>query len=214
MFFRRPPPIRDAAELAQFIDENAAFVTQKGIYEYARARSGHYAKVLLKEPDFLAAVENARWRAYPLTLAMVAELVEGTLAPSDRLERQAQLDVIHAITLAVFDRYPVPAPVGAASWGELRAELDQRLKRIAAHPPKWVKDIPESMWEAYFELMPIHHQLKAADAHVTRNYLRVTLINVHIELTKRLDVEAVRDSLRAGPIAAISGIPPATVAAN
>jgi hypothetical protein len=70
------------------------------------------------------------------------------------------------------------------------------------------------MWEAYFELMPIHHQLKAADAHVTRNYLRVTLINVHIELTKRLDVEAVRDSLRAGPIAAVSGIPPATVATN
>ena len=37
-FFRRPPPIRDAAALADFIDQNSAFVAQKGIYEYSRAR--------------------------------------------------------------------------------------------------------------------------------------------------------------------------------
>ena len=207
IFFRRPSPIRDAAELAQFIDENAAFVAQKGIYEYSRARAGHYAKVLFKEAEFQAAADAARWRAYPLTLAMVAELVEGVLCPEDRVERQQQLDVLHALTLAIFDRYPVPKEVGAATWSELRAELDQRLKRIATHPPKWVKDIPETMWETYFNLMPIHAKLKGPDAPVTRNYLRVTLINVHIELTKRLDVEAVRNSLRAHPIAAVSAGP-------
>jgi hypothetical protein len=124
------------------------------------------------------------------------------------------LDTIHALTLAIFDRYPVPAAVGAEEWSELRAELDQRLKRIGLHPPKWVKDIPESMWEPYFNLMPIHPKLKAADAPVTRNYLRVALINVHIELTKRMDAEAVRDSLRTAPIASISAAPPAAVAAN
>jgi len=37
-FFRRPPPIRDVEALADFIDRNAAFVVQKGIYEYSRAR--------------------------------------------------------------------------------------------------------------------------------------------------------------------------------
>jgi hypothetical protein len=44
--FKRQPPIRDAAALAEFIDGNAAFVTQKGLYEYSRVRAGHYAKVL------------------------------------------------------------------------------------------------------------------------------------------------------------------------
>ena len=78
-FLRRKPPIRDAAAVGTFIDENAAFLVQKGIYEYSRARAGHYAKVLFKEPGFHAAVEVSRWTAYPLGLAMVAEMVEGVL---------------------------------------------------------------------------------------------------------------------------------------
>ena len=47
-FFRRKPPIRDAAAVGDFVDENAAFLMQKGIYEYSRARAGHYAKVLFR----------------------------------------------------------------------------------------------------------------------------------------------------------------------
>ena len=90
-FFRRRPPIRDAQALADFIDRQAAFLMQKGLYEYARARAGHYAKVLFREPGFQAAVEQSRWRAYPLGLAMVAELVEGMLRPYGT-DRQRQVD--------------------------------------------------------------------------------------------------------------------------
>ncbi len=80
--FRRSPPIRDAEALADFIDRNAAFVVQKGIYEYSRARAGHYAKVLFREPEFQAAAEQSRWRAYRSGLVLVAELVEGVLRPA------------------------------------------------------------------------------------------------------------------------------------
>ena len=37
-FLRRKPPIRDAAAVGTFVDENAAFLMQKGLYEYSRAR--------------------------------------------------------------------------------------------------------------------------------------------------------------------------------
>src|SRR5262245_52755449 len=106
--FRRRPPIRDAAAIAEFIDRNAAFLMQKGIYEYARARAGHYAKVLFGEPEFQAAVEVARWRAYPLGLLLIAEMVEGVLRPHFE-PREASLEAVTALTLEVFDRYPVPA---------------------------------------------------------------------------------------------------------
>ena len=53
----RPAPVSDAAGLADFVDAHAAFVAQKGIYEYSRARAGHYAKVLFSEPDFQRAVD-------------------------------------------------------------------------------------------------------------------------------------------------------------
>ena len=81
LLFWRRPPIADLNALADFIDEQSAFLVQKGIYEYSRARAGHYAKVLFAEQEFLDAVERSRWSAYPLGLAMVGELVEGVLRP-------------------------------------------------------------------------------------------------------------------------------------
>jgi hypothetical protein len=192
--FRRPPPIRDRAAVAEFIDGNAAFIMQKGLYEYSRARAGHYAKVLFREPEFQAAVEVSRWRAYPLGLAMVAEMAEGVLRPHFS-KRQAALEAVSALTLGVFDRYPVPAVLGAAEWRERRAELAHRLELVGLHPPKRVIDIPEQWAQTYFDMMPIHEKLRSRDFPTTRNYLRVTLCNVHDEFTKRLDLAAVTTSL-------------------
>ncbi len=193
-FFRRKPRIGDRAALAQFIDENAAFLVQKGIYEYARARAGHYAKVLFGEPEFQAAVEVARWRAYPLGLLMVSEMVEGVLREGTT-ERRAALDTLTALALGVFDRYPVPAGLGEQAWAEQRAELARRLQLIGLHPPKRVMDIPEQWAQAYFDLMPIHEKLRGRDFPTTRNYLRVTLCNIHAELVERLDLPAMTASL-------------------
>jgi hypothetical protein len=193
--FRGPPPIRDLQALADFIDQHAAFLVQKGIYEYSRARAGHYAKVLFRDPEFLKAVEESRWRAYPLGLAMVAELVEGILRPhgADRVE---QLAALHTIVLGVFDRYPVPAPLGAQAWNDARAELERRLRLIGLHPPKFAKDVPESFIKSYFSLLPIHESLRTSEFPTIHNYLRVTSCNIHDEFSKRADAPAVADALR------------------
>ncbi len=82
--FRPRPPIRDREALADFIDAQSAFIVQKGIYEYSRARAGHYAKVLFAEKEFAQSVEYARWQAYPLGLSMVGEMIEGVLASQAR----------------------------------------------------------------------------------------------------------------------------------
>lgn len=194
--FRRAPPIRDAAALADFIDGNAAFVVQKGIYEYSRARAGHYSKVLFRESAFRDACDAARWRAYPLGLAMVGELVEGILYPARPDNRSAQVDAIRALVLSVFDRHPVHPGLGAEVWSELRTALERRLLLVGLHAPKWAKDVPEPYAEAYFSLMPIHEKLRGRDGMTVRNYLRVTMCNIHEELAKRTDAAAVAESLR------------------
>jgi hypothetical protein len=188
-FFRGPPPIRDADALADFIDRQSAFLMQKGIYEYSRARAGHYAKVLFREQGFREAVEQSRWRAYPLGLAMVGELVEGVLRPygADRLE---QLDALSMLVLSVFDRYPVPAALGVQAWRDARTELVRRLQLIGLHAPKRAFEICEPFAETYFDLLPIHEKLRGQDFPTIRNYLKVTLCNIHDELTKRMDAPA------------------------
>jgi hypothetical protein len=188
-FFRGRPPIRDAQILADFIDQHAAFLMQKGIYEYSRARAGHYAKVLFRESGFQTAVEQSRWRAYPLGLAMVAELVEGVLRPH-AADRNVQLNALSALVLAVFDRYPVPPALGEEAWREARTELARRLQLIGLHAPKRAFDICEPWTDTYFNLMPIHEKLRGPDYPTIRNYLRVTLCNIHEEFTKRIDADA------------------------
>jgi hypothetical protein len=45
--------------------------------------------------------------------------------------------------------------------------------------------------------MPIHKKLRASEFPTLHGYLKVTLCNIHDELTKRLDGEAMAQSLRA-----------------
>jgi hypothetical protein len=198
--FRRKPAIRDQSALATFIDENAAFLVQKGIYEYSRARAGHYAKVLFREPGFKHAVEVSRWRAYPLGLLMVSEMVEGALRAS-AADRHAALDAVSALALGIFDRYPVSPELGDQAWGELRAELTRQLALIALHPPKRAIDIPEQWARAYFDLLPVHEELRTREFPTIRSYLRVTLCNIHDELMKRLDLPAVAATMGRSQVA-------------
>ena len=59
------------------------------------------------------------------------------------------------------------------------------------HPPRPPRHIPEAFAELYFALMPIHERLRGRDLPTTRNYLKVTMCNIHDELVKRMDVAAV-----------------------
>lgn len=194
--FRRRDPVRDIRELADFIDENSAFLVQKAIYEYSRARAGHYSKVLFAEPEFQRAVEHSRWRAYPLGLAMVGEVVDKVLHTSSADDRRRDLVTLTAVILSVFDRYPVPAALDEMTWHALRADLERRLKLIGLHPPKRAMDIPDPFAKSYFDLMPIHEKLRGRDFPTTHNYLKVTLCNIHDELTNRIDIPAVVADLR------------------
>jgi hypothetical protein len=196
LIFRRSPPIRDAAALANFIDEKSAFLIQKGIYEFSRARAGHYAKVLFSEQTFLDAAEQSRWQAYPLGLAMVAEMVEGVLRPQPEQERRATSNALAAVVLSVFDRYPMPKAVDEEAWRNARADLAQRLALLGSYPRKRVMDIPEPFAPKYFALMPIHKKLRESDFPTMKNYLKVVLINIHDDLTRRMDGEAMAGQLR------------------
>jgi hypothetical protein len=193
--FRPRPPICDREALADFIDAQSAFIVQKGIYEYSRARAGHYAKVLFAEEEFAQSVERARWQAFPLGLSMVGEMVEGVLASQAGMQRRKLLDQLIVVVLSVFDRYPIPPSIGEDAWLEMRRDLAHRLDLVGGRAPKRVMDIPEPMAEEYFAMMPIHEKLRGRDFQTTRNYLRVSLCNIHDELLARMDRAALERAL-------------------
>jgi hypothetical protein len=194
LLFWRKPPIADPKALADFIDLQSAFLVQKGIHEYARARSGHYAKVLFSEDWFIEALERSRWSAYPLGLAMVGEVVEGLLRPHAAAQ-SPQLERLSALVLSVFDRYPRPEALEQNEWNEARLELGQRLQLVGLHPIKRVMDIPEPYARKYWDLMPIHKSIRTRDYPTTHSYLKIMLCNIHDELARRMDAAALADQL-------------------
>jgi hypothetical protein len=120
---------------------------------------------------------------------MVAEVVEGVLRPH-AADRHRQLEALSELVLSVFDRYAVPASLGKQEWSEARIELTRQLQLIGMHAPKRAFDICEPWTETYFSLMPIHERLRGHDFPTIRNYLRVTLCNIHDEFSKRMDAQA------------------------
>jgi hypothetical protein len=194
--FWRRPPIADLEALATFLDERSAFLVQKGLHEYSRARSGHYAKVLFNEPGFIEAMEQARWRAYPLGLAMGGEAIEGVLRGHAGDATAQHLDALRWFVLSVFDRYPVPAALGETSWQEARADLNQRLQLLGLHPPKRAIDIPAPYARTYWDLMPINKEIRSRDFPTTHSYLKIMLCNIHDELTSRADLPALAQQLQ------------------
>jgi len=197
-FFRRTPPIREVAELAAFIDEQSAYLVQRYIYDYTNARAGPYTKSLLARPDYREAVERSRWKAYPLGLAMVAEMVDGVLYPQAGDDRRTIVEPLRALVLGVFDRYDVPAALGPTVWEAARNELAVKLDQIGTHPPKRVTDIPELYVERYFNLMPFDKELLTNDVPTTRSYLRLNLTHLRDELVKRIDAADMTAKLRIG----------------
>jgi hypothetical protein len=195
---RRKPRIGTPRQLADFIDEQAAFLVQKGIYDYSRARSGHYSKVMLADKGFQSALNRARWRAFPLGLAMVGETVETVLAPQDGDLRRSALDPLIALVLSVYDRYPRPAELTEEEWTAGRAELALHLERLSTHPPKRVIDIPVPFAERYFAMMPFDKPFLTPDAPTARSFMQLQLVKVQEELLNRMDVAGMVQQLRTG----------------
>lgn len=188
-FFRRRPPISEVTELANFIDQQSAYLVQRYIYDYTHARAGPYSKSLLGRPEFQQMVELSRWGAYPLGLAMIGEMAEGVLRPHARGERF--LGSLTQVVLQVFDGYSNVTALERSAWHRARDELASKLGQAGMHPPKLVTDIPEPYVERYFNLMPFDKELLTNDLPTTRSYLRLSLTHIRDELVTRMDVPAV-----------------------
>lgn len=195
-FLRRKPPIDTPERLAEFIDGQAAFLVQKGIFDYARARSGPYSKVMLADEGFQGALDRSRWRAFPLGLAMVGETVETVLAPQTAGERRSALDPLIELVLSIYDRYPRPEQLTEDEWAAGRADLALHLERLSTHPPKRVIDIPVPFADRYFEMMPFDKQFLTPDAPTARGFMQLQLVKVQEDLIDRMDAVAMVSRLR------------------
>lgn len=183
-YFGRKPPIDTRDKLVEFLDTRSAFLIQKNIFDYARARSGPYFSQMIREPAFQNSVEVARWTGYPTAIAALAEIVRGILF--NDAERKPLNDAISSAALSAFDKYPVPAALGEETWKKARETLIERLARIDSHPPKFAKDVILPYAQILYDSQPIHEELRKRDFEMIQAQLRINLVTMHDEFEKRV----------------------------
>ncbi len=184
-YFRGTPRIDSRERLIEYLDTRAAFLIQKNIFDYARARAGPYFSAIIKEDAFKHAVEVSRWTNFPVGLAALAEIVRGVLFEAG--ERKALNDAISSATLAIFDKYPAPQVLDGETWKQARETLLLRLKQIDMHPPKFAKDVILPYAQQIYDSQPIHEELRKRDFEMIQAQLRINLVTMHDEFEKSAD---------------------------
>ncbi len=190
----REPAIDDRATLAAFMDEEAAALARGAVDDYTRARVRHDADELFAQPGFAAMLATARAEAYPITLTMIAAMIEVALATETR-DRTAERRGLMWAVLKAFDRRPRPDAVGAAAWDAARAELLRWISTGMLRLPKTTEAIADSFAAPLLALMPVNDRLGRDDYALLRGALHADLAAVAARFARSADISALARAL-------------------
>jgi hypothetical protein len=190
------PLVATLDELAELLAAQTAYVSQRTVLEYCRARTGLNWDKLYREQAFIDSLEVCRWEAYAEVLAEVAELALIVLRRQSPAEPQAYLPGLAAAARAALWRYPVPRH--RTSWDAAFAAIERHLAQSLLAAPHAVHLTGFGAADAIFAHLPIHPDLRREDREMFRNSLRFALCRVFDEMTRRLDAPALAQALRGG----------------
>lgn len=193
----RPPSPRvtTASELAEFLGAQTAYIAQRSVFEYCRARTGLNWDKLFAEPSFLERLEVCRWEAYAIVLAEVAELALIQLRRYGAADPTTYLPALVQAAHAALLRHPVP--VHRTSWTDAADAIERHLARALMAAPRPVHLLGLDSADVIFDLLPIHADLRREDRTMFQNSVRFAICAAFDEMTRRFDVPALEASLAA-----------------
>lgn len=202
----RDGQIGSYAEFLDFLDSRSAFISQKCVYEYCRARSGVNWSKLMLEPAFLGHYEVSRWEAYGAALSDLVIYLEGQLRPSDVRLHARLVDRLILAAASVLARHPVPAhrPDGWA--GEVSA-LRERLRQSQLGQPLGAAEVAKTGGARIYQALPLHRDMTKHDRELVTNAVRFNFCRIAGDLERDLQVERVMAEMlgEAPPGAAAGG---------
>jgi hypothetical protein len=197
--FRRRSALSDSVALADFLDSRSAFMVQKCVFEYARARSGLLSAKLFKEAAFAQGIEVTRWRNYPLCLQSMTLMAEHALRSHAGADESHMREGLSAVIGEICRRYPVPDGFEPGFWENAEARITRRLFQAGLAAPHAVKDIPRETAREFFDNLPFHPDVRASDYELITNNLRVNLCRAYDDFVSVADFRMLAASLTHRP---------------
>jgi hypothetical protein len=190
----RSPPVTAGDALADFLAAQTAYVAQRSVIEYCRARTGINWDKLFLEPAFIDRLEVCRWEAYAQVLAEVAELALIRLRRDGAADPESYLPGLIEAARAALLRHPVPGH--RTSWTDAADAVERHLARALLAPPRPVHLLGLHSADAIFDLLPIHADLRREDREMFQNTVRFAICGA-FDATRCFDVPALEASLLA-----------------
>ncbi len=193
--FRKEPAIDGTERLIDFVDSRAAFLAQKCVVEFCRVRAGVYWQKLFSESEFREKLTASCWQSYPPAVAMLAEMIEGTVRPAAGIQQRRLPQALEAVAASVFARHPLPQGAPEDFWEEAQGLVRERLAATQADAPRPVRKMAEPMARLIHQALPIHQTLVSHDYDYIRNNLRMNLLRAHEDFVKAADLPALARDL-------------------
>jgi len=184
MFWKKPPIIKDVAQLAIFCAQKSAFMAQTNLYGYLRTRAGLQHFNLFRDNKFTALLRPARSRLVLMCLEDLTLYAAAALVHGGATKAQAE-DLAKAVFNQAMDDL-ADAALGAAEYQKARDDFAANLELL-----DWASLLSPQAFEkstnALIELAPIVDELKNYDTEIVTNSMRFKWMGVRAELARRLD---------------------------
>ena len=174
------------AELARFLQSQAAYVAQKTVLDYCRVKAGRSERQLFSDPDFLAALAHCRWQVFFAALSDVTALIEAHLRPHARGQEvllAQHLVALHHTALA----YESPPKEESSSGADARDALPHYLGVLQLDAPHPADRLPLLAEAVLFATIPIHAEQRRGETIAIKGALRFQIVTTQQELELKFD---------------------------
>jgi hypothetical protein len=192
---RRWAPVTTVQELADFLAAQTAYVAQRSVIEYCRARTGFNWDKLALEQQFLDRLEVCRWEAYAVVLAEVAELALIRLRRDAAADSEVYLPGLVAAAHAALLRHPVPSH--RSTWTDAADAIQRHLARAVLAAPRPIHLLGLQSADTIFDLLPIHADLRPQDREMFQNSVRFAICGAFDAMSRCFELPALEASLLA-----------------
>ena len=173
----REPDIETYRQLADYIEKNAAYVSQVTLYTYVKARAGTQYPKLFENDDFLTSLRIARWHIFGAAVSDMALFAAAQFHVSGQLEKNDTEAFAAGVIEDILTNYEQD-DIEPKVFLEMMADGVRR-----ANFANWqdIADGPAAFQrssDAVYEWAPIADELKSLDEEIVRNSIHLRWIGV------------------------------------
>jgi hypothetical protein len=188
---RETTPIDSVAKLREFVATRSAYIGQKTLYNYVRARMGTRYPRMFEDEKIIASLNIAKWHVLAGCLSDLTIYAVGAAMHDQPIDNNSRHAMARQCYEAALRQNIDELPSERFSIQESIDEFERRLKAT-----DWVRGalLPENFTrspQALYNWAPIADNLKKFDAEIVENSMKYAWRDIREQFRKRIDAASV-----------------------